>query len=130
MVSKPVTFNVLLLPVLRKVILLELLRLTHVRSKLTLSATSQSVKAPISNTPYTRWSSSLCGSGYYYDIAVAESLFATLKTELMKGAVFDDRNQTEHAIFEYVEMLFNRIRRHSTPGYMSPVEFENESINT
>ena len=67
---------------------------------------------------------SMGGSGSCYDNAVAESFFATLKTELMKGVIFDDRNQARLAIFDYIEVFYNRKRRHSTLGYVSPLEFE------
>jgi len=72
----------------------------------------------------------MSGSGSCYDNAVAESFFATLKTELMEGVVFDDRNQARLAIFDYIEVFYNRKRRHSTLGYMSPLEFESLSIST
>ena len=72
----------------------------------------------------------MSGSGNCYDNAVAESFFATLKTELIKGIVFNDRNQTRMAIFDYIEVFYNRKRRHSTLGYLPPIEFEKLSINT
>ena len=72
----------------------------------------------------------MSGSGNCYDNAVAESFFATLKTELMKGVVFDDRNQARLAIFDYIKVFYNRKRRHSTLGYVSPLEFESLSINS
>ena len=73
---------------------------------------------------------SMSGSGSCYDNAVAESFFATLKTELMKGVVFEDRKQARLAIFDYIEVFYNRKRRHSTLGYKSPLEFETLTINT
>ena len=80
--------------------------------------------------PDRAYRQSMSGSGSCYDNAVAESFFATLKTELMEGVVFDDRNQARLAIFDYIEVFYNRKRRHSTLGYMSPLEFESLSIST
>ena len=59
-----------------------------------------------------------------WDNAVAESFFATMKTELTKGTRFTTRKAARAAIFEYIEIWYNRQRRHSTLGYLSPVEFE------
>ena len=63
--------------------------------------------------------------GNCWDNAVVESFFATLKTELCAtGHPFSTRPEARTAIFEYVERFYNRARRHSTLGYLSPVEFE------
>ena len=63
--------------------------------------------------------------GNCWDNAVVESFFATLKTELLTaGHPFSTRQEARTAIFEYVEGFYNRARRHSTLGYLSPVEFE------
>ncbi len=56
--------------------------------------------------------------------AVIESFFATLKKELVYREQFLSREQATQAIFEYIEVFYNRLRRHSFLGYMSPVEFE------
>jgi transposase InsO family protein len=56
--------------------------------------------------------------------AVAESFFATLKTELIYPRRFATRREAKEAIFDYVEVFYNRRRRHSTLGYLSPVDFE------
>jgi transposase InsO family protein len=58
------------------------------------------------------------------DNAVAESFFATLKTELLHRQTWRTRQQARTAIFEYIEAFYNRQRRHSTLGYLSPAEFE------
>jgi len=71
-----------------------------------------------------KFKQSMSGKGNCYDNAVAESFFATLKTELMKGTVFDDRDQARLAIFDYIDVFYNRTRRHSKLGYLSPTEFE------
>jgi transposase InsO family protein len=59
-----------------------------------------------------------------WDNAPMESFFASLKKELTRGEVFATREQARASIFEYIEVFFNRIRRHSSLGYMSPAEYE------
>ena len=66
---------------------------------------------------------SMSGVGNCYDNAVAESFFATLKTECVKG-VFPTRAEARTTIFEYLEVWYNRQRFHSSLGYCSPVDFE------
>jgi putative transposase len=61
--------------------------------------------------------------GNCYDNAVMESFFATLKAECMTGP-FATRAQARSAIFEYIEAWYNRVRLHSSLGYVSPREFE------
>lgn len=58
------------------------------------------------------------------DNAVAESFFATLQTELLDRHRWPTRQALRSAIFEYIEGFYNRRRRHSTLGYLSPLEFE------
>jgi len=69
---------------------------------------------------------SMSSTGNCYDNAMAESFFATLK----KGHVFSERFQTKEQarrkIFEYLEVFYNRVRRHSSLGYKSPVAYENQ----
>ena len=62
--------------------------------------------------------------GTCWDNAVAESFFATLKTELLHRQTWATRQQARTAIFEYIEVFYNRQRRHSTLGYLSPADFE------
>jgi putative transposase len=62
--------------------------------------------------------------GTAYDNAVAESFFSTLKRELVRRVRFTTRTQARSAIFEFVEVFYNRQRRHSTIGMVSPAEFE------
>jgi putative transposase len=61
-----------------------------------------------------------------WDNAVAESFFATLKTELVYRSAWATRADARRAIFEYVEVFYNVRRRHSSLGYLSPVAFELE----
>jgi transposase InsO family protein len=58
------------------------------------------------------------------DNAHMESFWATLKTELLAGRSFATRKQASLAIFEYVEVFYNRRRLHSALGFQSPVDFE------
>lgn len=67
---------------------------------------------------------SMSRTGNCYDNAVAESFFATLKRELVGAEVFADRRQARRALFEWVEVFYNRQRRHSSLGYLSPADFE------
>ena len=62
---------------------------------------------------------------------MVESFFATLKTELFStGHPFWTRQEARTAIFEYLEGFYNRARRHSTLGYLSPVEFEQRAADS
>ena len=67
---------------------------------------------------------SMTGVDHCYDNAVAESFFGTLKTELIRGKVYESREQAEAAIFEYIEVFYNRTRLHSSLGYHSPEQYE------
>lgn len=67
---------------------------------------------------------SMSGKGCCYDNAVMESFYHTLKTELMQGKAFSSREQAMNAIFDYIEVFYNRRRRHSTLGYQTPVDYE------
>lgn len=58
------------------------------------------------------------------DNAVAESFFATLQVELLDQQQWQTRQQLITAIFDYIEVLFNRQRLHSTLGYLSPTKYE------
>ena len=69
---------------------------------------------------------SMSGSGNCYDNAVIESFFHTLKTEHIYFEQYETREQAKRSIFEYVEVFYNRQRRHSTLNYMSPVVFEKQ----
>jgi putative transposase len=62
--------------------------------------------------------------GNRWDNAVAESFFATLKTELVYLRRFATRQEARAAIFDFIEVFYNRERRHSSLGYVSPVEYE------
>jgi transposase InsO family protein len=67
---------------------------------------------------------SMSGVGNCYDNAAMESFFATLKKELVHQERFATRAQARQRIFEYIEVFYNRERRHSALGYQSPCRFE------
>ena len=58
------------------------------------------------------------------DNAPAESFFHTLKTELCHHERYATRAQAKQSIFEYIEVFYNRKRRHSTIGYVAPLKYE------
>jgi transposase InsO family protein len=62
--------------------------------------------------------------GDCYDNAPMESFFHTLKTELVHRRNYATRAEAKHGIFAYIEGFYNRTRRHSTIGYISPIEME------
>jgi putative transposase len=65
---------------------------------------------------------SMSRRGNCYDNAVAESFFGTIKTEL--GDTFETHDSGNRALFDYIEVFYNRTRRHSSLGYVSPAEYE------
>jgi putative transposase len=69
---------------------------------------------------------SMSGTGDCYDNAVAESFFATLEFELIMRHRWETRAEARQAIFDYIETWYNRKRRHSTLGYVSPAEYEQQ----
>ena len=70
---------------------------------------------------------SMGSKGDCYDNAVAESFFATLKKELIHRRSWPTRRELASEVFEYVEAFYNTTRRHSTLGFLSPAQFENET---
>jgi len=73
---------------------------------------------------------SMSSKGNCFDNAPTESFFATLKKELIYRGSFNTREEAKQAIFEYIEIFYNRYRRHSTLNYLSPVQFENLNIHS
>jgi transposase InsO family protein len=67
---------------------------------------------------------SMSGKGNCYDNALMESFYGTLKTELVHHENYRTREEARRSIFEYIEVFYNRIRRHSSLGYRSPATFE------
>ena len=69
---------------------------------------------------------SMSGVGRCWDNAVAESFFATLRWELLNRHHWQTHAAARSAIFEYIEVWYNRQRRHSALGYLSPLQFEQQ----
>lgn len=67
---------------------------------------------------------SMSRSGNVWDNAAMESFFSSLKTERIRGKVYRTRNEARADVFDYIERFYNAVRRHSTIGYVSPMEFE------
>jgi putative transposase len=67
---------------------------------------------------------SMSRKGNCWDNSVSESFFHTLKTELVHQQTYQTRAEARQAIFEYIEVFYNRERLHSTNGYMSPMDYE------
>ena len=63
-------------------------------------------------------------SGNVWDNAAMESFFSSLKTERIGSKLYRTRDAARADVFDYIERFYNTIRRHSTIGYLSPVEFE------
>lgn len=73
---------------------------------------------------------SMSRKGDCYDNAVVESFFATLEWELIERADWHTHTEARAAIFEYIEVWYNRQRRHSALGYLSPVAYERHLMGT
>lgn len=67
---------------------------------------------------------SFSGLGNCWDNAVVESFFHTLKTEEVRGAQYSTRTQAKQSLFEFIEIWYNRKRRHTSLGHLSPTEYE------
>jgi putative transposase len=67
---------------------------------------------------------SMSAVGQCWDNAPVESFFGRLKCEVAPGEMFATREQARAELFEYLEVFYNRVRRHSSLGFVSPVEFE------
>jgi len=67
---------------------------------------------------------SMSRRGNCYDNAVAESFFSSLKNELVNHSSFKTRDEARTAVFEYIEVFYNRQRRHQSLDYISPVDYE------
>jgi putative transposase len=71
---------------------------------------------------------SMSRRGNCYDNAVAESFFSSLKKERVRGRIYSTLNEARADIFDYIEVFYNRRRRHSALGMLSPAEFEQVKI--
>lgn len=70
---------------------------------------------------------SMSRKGNCYDNACVESFFGTLKNEFVAFERFESRNEAALRLFEWIEIFYNRVRRHSTLGYLSPVDYNKEN---
>lgn len=73
---------------------------------------------------------SMSSTGSCYDNAIMESFFHTLKTELIYFEKYRTRREARGSVFEYIEVFYNRVRKHSSLNYCSPVEFEKRACET
>ncbi len=71
---------------------------------------------------------SMSRSGNVWDNAAMESFFSSLKTERTARKVYRTRDEARADVFDYIERFYNPKRRHSTIGYLSPVEFEDAAM--
>jgi putative transposase len=67
---------------------------------------------------------SMSRSGNCWDNAAMESFFSSLKTERIRGQVYRTRDQARSDVFDYIERFYKPTRRHSTLGYLSPMQYE------
>ena len=66
----------------------------------------------------------MSAEGYCYDNAFAETCFATIKAEMLPDSqTFESKLEARRAVFDYIETFYNRIRRHSSLGQISPLQF-------
>jgi transposase InsO family protein len=74
------------------------------------------------------FTASMSRVGDCWDNAVVESFFATLTKELLVEGIFESRAHASRELFEFIEIWYNRRRRHSSLGYRSPSEFEEQVL--
>ena len=77
---------------------------------------------------YNQITQSMSRKGDCWDNAVAESFFKIIKSEMVNHYRFQSRAQARMEIFEFIEIWYNRKRRHSSLGYLTPAEFEQNEI--
>lgn len=71
---------------------------------------------------------SMSRKGDCWDNAVVESFFSSLKTERVHHRLYRSRTDARRDIFDYIEVFYNRARLHSTLGYLSPAQFESQTL--
>ena len=69
---------------------------------------------------------SMSRRGNCYDNAAMESFFSSLKKEKTRAKVYNTREELKTEIFDYIEVFYNRVRRHSYLNYVSPIQFEQQ----
>lgn len=70
---------------------------------------------------------SMSRSGNVWDNSAMESFFSSLKTERIARKTFRTRDEIRAEVFDYIERFYNPVRRHSTLGYVSPIDFEQQA---
>ena len=65
-----------------------------------------------------------------WDNAVTESLMSTIKMECVHRFIFKTREEAKLEIFDYIERFYNRVRIHSSLGDLSPLEYEQQQLQT
>jgi putative transposase len=70
---------------------------------------------------------SMSRSGNVWDNAAMESFFSSMKTERIARNTYRSRNNARADVFDYIERFYNPTRRHSTLGYLSPMDFEQQA---
>jgi transposase InsO family protein len=73
---------------------------------------------------------SMCNKGDYFDNVMMESFFSSLKKELVHLLTFHSKDQAHRVIFEYIEIFYNRQRRHSALNQKSPLEYYQDAAQT
>jgi len=73
---------------------------------------------------HNRIKASMSAKGNCYDNAAMESFFGRFKTSTIKNTVYKNTAQLRDVVFEYIEISYNRFRKHAALGYLAPVEFE------
>lgn len=73
---------------------------------------------------------SMSRKGNCYDNAAMESFFGSLKSECVHRCTYLTHEEARRSLFDYVEIFYNRVRRHSTLGYLSPAAFETRSFTS
>ena len=86
---------------------------------------SAAYRALLAEAQFTQ---SMSGVGDCWDNAVVESFFATLTKELLVDGLFESRAIANRELFQFIELWYNRERRHSSLGYRSPVQYETELL--
>jgi putative transposase len=74
------------------------------------------------------WIQSMSGKGNCYDNAMVETVFKTIKSELIWRTIYKTRSHAKQEIEAYIDAFYNPRRRHSALGYKSPIEFENTTL--
>ena len=71
---------------------------------------------------------SMSRRGNCYDNAAMESFFSSLKKEKTRGKIYNTREELKAEIFDYIEVFYNRVRRHGYLNYLSPFQFEQQQL--